>query len=188
MASKSKRELRKKKSIAKLHDKINTDGTLRRTVTNRAISSDKICPMKIVVFLDHDNHWYLSKKSLLCHQYHPPLDSKATLCSEKDLSLKDKNWLAYYFHLCDFFIHELCKSILYLFSLRLLQVNILYDHNIPPSVISDVLKEKNGSECGTFLPKTLFNINEKCRNLIDVAQGIKPSWTDAKKIIRLLEV
>jgi hypothetical protein len=55
-------------------------------------------------------------------------------------------------------------------------------------VISDVLKGKNGSDCGTFLPKTLFNINEKCRNLIDVAQGIKPSWTDAKKIIRLLEV
>jgi hypothetical protein len=55
-------------------------------------------------------------------------------------------------------------------------------------VISDVLKEKNGSDCGTFLPKTLFNINEKCRNLIDVAQGIKPSWTDAEKIIRLLEV
>jgi hypothetical protein len=55
-------------------------------------------------------------------------------------------------------------------------------------VISDVLKGKNDSDGGTFLPKTPFNINEKCRNLIDVAQGIKPSWTDAKKIIRLLEV
>ncbi len=154
MASKSKRKLHKKKSITKLQDKLNTDGTLWRTVTNRAISSDKICSMKIVVFLNHDNHWYLSKKSLLCHQYHPPLDSKATLRSEKDLSLTDKNWSVYYFHLCDFFIYELCKSILYLFSLRLLQVNILYDHNVPPSVISDVLKGKNGSDCGTFLPKT----------------------------------
>ncbi len=97
MASKSKRKLHKKKSIAKLQDKLNTDGTLQRTVTNRAISSDKICPMKIVVFLDHDNHWYLSKKSLLCHQYHPPLDSKATLSSEKDLSLTDKKLVSILF-------------------------------------------------------------------------------------------
>jgi hypothetical protein len=97
MASKSKQKLHKKKSIAKLQDKLNTDGTFRRTVTNRAIASDKICPMKIVVFLDHDNHWYLSKKSLLCHQYHPPLDSNTTLRSEKDLSLTDKKLVSILF-------------------------------------------------------------------------------------------
>ncbi len=97
MVSKSKRKLHKKRSISKLQDKLNTDGTLRRTVSNRAISSDKICPMKIVVFLDHDNHWYLSKKSLLCHQYHPPLDSKATLRSEKDLSLMDQKLVSILF-------------------------------------------------------------------------------------------
>ncbi len=67
-------------------------------------------------------------------------------------------------------------------------MNILYDHNVPPSVIADVIKERNGSDSGTFLPKTIFNINEKCRNLIDVAKGIQPSWTDAEKIIRLLEM
>ena len=67
-------------------------------------------------------------------------------------------------------------------------MNLLYDHNVPPSVIADVIKERNGSDSGTFLPKTIFNINEKCRNLINIAQGIKPSWTDAEKIIRLLEM
>jgi hypothetical protein len=67
-------------------------------------------------------------------------------------------------------------------------VNLLYDHNVPPSVTADVIKERNGSDSGTFLPKTIFNINEKCRNLINIAQGIKPSWTDAEKIIRLLEI
>ena len=67
-------------------------------------------------------------------------------------------------------------------------MNLLYDHNVPPSVKADVIKERNGSDSGTFLPKTIFNINEKCRNLINIAQGIKPSWTDAEKIIRLLEM
>ncbi len=64
----------------------------------------------------------------------------------------------------------------------------MYDHNVPPSVIADVIKERNGSDSGTFLPKTIFNINKKCRNLINIAQGIKPSWTNAEKIIRLLEM
>ncbi len=34
---------------------------------------------------------------------------------------------------------------------------------------------------GTFLPKTWFNINEKCRNLIDLANGILPTCSDAEK-------
>ncbi len=67
-------------------------------------------------------------------------------------------------------------------------MNILYDHNVPPSVIADVIKERNGSDSGTFLPKTIFNINEKCCNLINIAQGIQPSWNDAEQIIRLLEM
>ncbi len=64
----------------------------------------------------------------------------------------------------------------------------MYDHNVPPSVIADVINERNGSDSGAFLPKTIFNINEKCRNLINIVQGIKLSWTDAEKIIRLLEI
>ncbi len=67
-------------------------------------------------------------------------------------------------------------------------MNLLYDHNIPPSVIADVIKERNGSDSGLFLSKTIFNINEKCHNLINIVQGIKLSWTDAEKIIRLLEM
>ncbi len=67
-------------------------------------------------------------------------------------------------------------------------MNLLYDHNVPPSVIADVIEERNGSDSGTFLPKTIFNINEKCHNLINIAQGIKLSRTNADKIIRLLEM
>jgi hypothetical protein len=64
-----------------------------------------------------------------------------------------------------------------------LQVNRLYDHSIAPSTIASIIEENHGSDFGTFLPKTIFNINEKCQNLVHIAQGIKASWTDAEKII-----
>jgi hypothetical protein len=48
-------------------------------------------------------------------------------------------------------------------------LNVLYDVNVPPSKISTILDTIRDDDRGTFLPKTLFNINEKCRNLIDLA-------------------
>ena len=50
-------------------------------------------------------------------------------------------------------------------------VNVLFDHKIPPTTISKVLSELNDDDKGTFLPKTLFNFNEKSRNLIDRGSG-----------------
>jgi hypothetical protein len=67
-------------------------------------------------------------------------------------------------------------------------VNRLYDHRVGPSIIASIIEEKHGTENGTFLPKTIFNINEKSQNLIHNAQGIKASWTDAEKLIRILEM
>ncbi len=43
-------------------------------------------------------------------------------------------------------------------ELRLL--NVLYDVNIPPSKISTILNTIRDDNRGTFLPKTLFNVNE----------------------------
>ncbi len=41
---------------------------------------------------------------------------------------------------------------------------------------------------GTLLPRTIFNIYEKCRQLIDLANGILPTCTDAEKTLKLLEL
>jgi hypothetical protein len=107
MDSKTKKRLRKNKIIEKVKVKSKRSDHGRRTVTQRAASSDRTCPMKVIVFLYHDNHWYLSKKSTLSHRHHPPLDSAATLRSEKDLSLTD--WkMVRYFH-----IYELSMYYLY---------------------------------------------------------------------------
>jgi hypothetical protein len=109
MDYKTKKRLRKNKIIEKVKVKSKRSDHCRRTVTQRAASSDRTCPMKITVFLYHDNHWYLSKKSTLSHRQHPPLDSAATLRSEKDLSLVDLKMARY------FYIYEL--PIYYLYNI-----------------------------------------------------------------------
>ena len=96
MDSKTKKRLRKNKIIEKVRFKSKRSDHGRRTVTQRAASSNRTCPMKVIVFLYHDNHWYLSMKSTLSHRHHPPLDSAAKLCSEKDLSLMDLKMVRYF--------------------------------------------------------------------------------------------
>jgi hypothetical protein len=109
MDYKTKKKLRKNKIIEKVKVKSKRSDHGRRTVAQRAASSDRTCPMKVIVFLYHDNHWYLSKKSTLSHRYHPPLDSAATLCSEKNLSFKDLKMVRY-FHIYELFIIFLYNS------------------------------------------------------------------------------
>jgi hypothetical protein len=63
----------------------------------------------------------------------------------------------------------------------------LYNHNVPPSTISRIMGKHHGEENETFLPKTIFNVNEKCGNLINIADGILPTCTEAEKTIKVLE-
>ncbi len=86
-------------------------------------------------------------------RHHPKLDVKAVTLSEKDMS------------------HNELKL-----------TTLLYDVNVPPSTMAKVLTTIRDDDVGTFLPKTVFNINEKCRSLIDVANGILPTCSDAEKL------
>jgi len=60
--------------------------------------------------------------------------------------------------------------------------------NVAPSKISKIASTLKDDDMGTFLPKTIFNINEKCRSLIDTANGIMPSCTDAEKTLHYLKL
>jgi hypothetical protein len=64
----------------------------------------------------------------------------------------------------------------------------MYKRNLGPSAISDILKEINGCDDGIYLPKTLFNANERSLDLLSVAQGILKEDTDADKLIKMLEM
>jgi hypothetical protein len=116
--------------------------------------------MRFHVYFNGSNHWYLhSFGSCLDNKHHSKLDVAANTLSEKDLS-----------------------------DAELKLTNLLYDVNVPPSTIAKVLTTLRDDDVGTFLPKTLFNINEKCRSLIDVANEILPTCSDAEKTLILLQM
>ena len=70
---------------------------------------------------------------------------------------------------------------------RVIQVTKLYDLNVAPTVISEFLKDFNGDDVGTFLPRTLFNRNEKSLATLNVAKGIFAADSEATKIIKYFE-
>jgi hypothetical protein len=160
MASKSKRRIIvQKKAVNRKHcSPKKCQSNARRSVTKQASTSEEECPMRFRVYLNGSNHWYLhSFGSCLDHNHHPKLDVVANTLSEKDLS-----------------------------DVELKLTNLLYDVNVPPSTVAKVLTTLRDDDVGTFLPKTLFNINEKCQSLIDVANRILPTCSDAEKTLILL--
>ena len=161
MRSKTKQKnIAEKKLQQRKHNmKMNQTTNARRCVTQRAASSDERCPMRIVLILTSNNEWYIHSSSSLEHHHHPPLAEESTLLSQKDLSDKDEQL-----------------------------ISILCDANVPPSKISKIMNTVREEDKGTLLPKTIFNINEKCRRLIDLANGILPTCTDAEKTLKLLEL
>jgi hypothetical protein len=160
MASKSQQKAIIKKWNDNKHHKSAKNTNARRTVTNRALTSDEECPMKFRVYLNGSNHWFLqSQGSCLDHKYHPKLDVSAFSLSEKDMTNDEQR-----------------------------QTALLYDVNVPPSTISKILSSIRNDDVGTFLPKTVFNINEKCRSLVDVANRILPTCSDAEKTLISLQL
>jgi len=161
MASKSKKKIiiAKKHIAKKCKPNKHSPVNARRCVTQRATCSDDQCPMRLILFLTNNNQWYLHTSSCLSHRHHPQLGEHAILLSQKDLSDKEQKL-----------------------------INVLMDQNVAPSQISKIVSTLKDDDMGTFLPKTIFNINEKCRSLIDIANGILPSCTDAEKTLHYLKL
>jgi hypothetical protein len=162
MASKLKRRIIvQKKPVNRKHcSPKKCQSNARRSVTKQAPTSEEECWMRFCVYLNGSNHWYLhSTGSCLDHKHHPKLDVAANTLSEKDLS-----------------------------DAELKLITLLNDVNVPLSTVAKVLTTLRDDDIGTFLPKTLFNINEKCQSLIDVANGILPTCSDAEKTLILLQM
>jgi hypothetical protein len=65
-------------------------------------------------------------------------------------------------------------------------MNVLYDANVAPSTISKIMSTLHEDDKGTFLPKTIFNITEISKSLLNMANGILQSMTKAEKVIQIL--
>ncbi len=128
-------------------------------MTHRADSLDEQCRMIIILMLSSNKQWFILSSSSLDHLYHPPLEEQATLFLQKDLTSKDEQL-----------------------------INILCDANVPPSKITKIMTSIREDDKGTLLPNTIFNINEKCWRLIDLANGILLTCTDVEKTLKLLQL
>jgi hypothetical protein len=141
------------------------------------------CPMRIPIFLTWKNKWYLHRGSSLQHSFHPKLDHFVTTHGEKDLQNNDLKLVSCNDYFVPFYI---IATGIYSICVLLFQVNVLCDANVPPSTISKIMSPLCEDDKGTFLPKTIFNIKEKSRSLLNMANGILQSMTEAEKVIQIL--
>ncbi len=130
----------------------------RRTVSSRSPSSDLKCPMQIIIFLGQDDRFYLSNKSSLNHCHHPALKDDAILRGQNDMEQGDLDLLL-----------------------------LLFSVYATGNQISQIMQSLKGPESGTYLPKRVYNMNQKTEQLQDLALGLIPGCSDAVKTISKLE-
>jgi hypothetical protein len=115
---------------------------VRRTVSSRSPLFDLKCPMQNIIFLGQDDCFYLSTKSSLNHCHHPTLKADAILRGQNDMEQGDLD------------------LILLLFSVNATGVQIL-----------QIMQSLKGPESGAYLPKRIYNMNQKTEQLQDLALG-----------------
>jgi hypothetical protein len=130
----------------------------RRTVSSRSPSSNLKCPMQIIIFLGQDDRFYLSTKSSFNHCHHPALKADAILRGQNDMEQGDMDLLL-----------------------------LLFSVNATGIQISQTMQSLKGPESGTYLPKRIYNMNQKTEQLQDLALGLISGCSDAVKTISKLE-
>ena len=131
---------------------------VRRTVSSRAPSHDKKCPMQLIIFLGRDDRFYLSTNSCLDHRHHPPLKSEAILRGQKSMEQGDLDLLS-----------------------------LLFSVGATGGQISQFMQGLKGADSGEILPKRIYDMNQKTEELQDLAIGLIPGCSDAVKTIAKLE-
>ena len=131
---------------------------VRRTVSTRSPSSDLKCTMQIIIFLGQDNRFYLSTKSCLTHCHHPALKADAILRGHNDMEQGDLDL-----------------------------ISLLVSVNATGVQMSQIMQSLKGPESGTYLPKRMYQMNQKTEQLQDLALGLIPGCSDAKKTVAKLE-
>ena len=131
---------------------------VRRTGSTRSPLSDQKCPLQIIIFLGQDDRFYLSSKSCLNHCHHPALKAEAILRGQNDMERGDLDLLS-----------------------------LLVSVNATGVQISQIMQSLKGPESGTYLPKRIYEVNQKTEQLQDLALGLIPGCSDAVKTISKLE-
>jgi len=100
------------------------------------------------------HHFYLSTKSCLDHRHHPALKADAILRGQNEMEQGDLDLLS-----------------------------LLFSVNATGVQISQIMQSLKGPESGTYLPKRIYDMNQKTEQLQDLALGLIPGCSDAVKTI-----
>ncbi len=114
--------------------------------------------MTLTIFLELDNHFYLSKNSCLDHCYHLRQQSESILRGQKDMVSEDFDFLT-----------------------------LLYSVNVSPMQICQIMEQVKGPQAGTYQPKRVYDINQRTEDLKNFGIGLLPESNDAVKTIAKLE-
>jgi hypothetical protein len=157
---------------------------VQRCVSKQVMTPNFTCLMRIRIFLTWENKWYLHQNSSLQHNFQPKLDHSATTPGEKDLQNNDLKLVSFN----DYFVwfYTIATGIYSIIFILPFQVNVLYNPNMTPSTISKIMSTLREDDKGTFLCKTIFNITEKSKSLLNMANGILQSMTKAEKVLQIL--
>jgi hypothetical protein len=104
------------------------------------------------------NRFYISTKSNLNHSHHPRLKSEAILRGQSDLGASEIDLLT-----------------------------LLSDVNVTPTQMAQLMETLRGPQGGTFMPKHVYDMNQKTEEFHDFATGLLPDSNDAQKTIAKLE-
>jgi hypothetical protein len=135
-----------------------TNPTPCKTVSNRASSLHRKCSMRIKIFCDANNLFYLSKSSSLNHCHHPRLKSKAILCGQSNMETGDIDILT-----------------------------LLFSVNVTPTRNFQIMGHLKGPNAGTFMPKSVYDMNKKTKGRHDFAYGLLPDSNDVEKTLSKLK-
>jgi len=130
-----------------------------RAGSSRSESNNTKCNMRLNIFLSYDNYFYLSQSSSLKHNDHPYIPPEAIARGEKDLDLAEKEFM-----------------------------NIMYEHRVSNNAIGKIMQTIKGKEFGNFIPKSIYRMNQKTENMLNLAEGITADMSDAQKTLKKLEV
>jgi len=106
--------------------------------------------MQIIIFLGQDDRFYLSTKSCLNHRHHPALKADALLHGHIDMEQGDLDLLS-----------------------------LLFSVNATGVQISQIMQSLKGPETGIYLPKRIYDMNQKTEQLQDLALGLIPGCSNA---------
>jgi hypothetical protein len=109
--------------------------------------------------MDYNGFYYLSSKSSLHHEYHTYIPPEAISRSTADLDDQEQDFM-----------------------------NTLVNLHASHKLITQVFENLKGASFGTFLPKSIYYMNQKSEQILDLAQGISSDMSDAQKTLKKLDL